>query len=194
MVLMVLMVLIRNMVFLLLVGSRFLVISPRLVMLLVISNMVLRNMVLLHNMVLIGNRLAPDDALWESLTGLMSETAMVSRPELIDYLLDVCEVCDLGVSGFIKNLGRWLMDRSVVPVEALARRVKRVSVKTFMDAWTMNVERLQQCCVHVGSTDDGDPVRIPFCARQTFGALRKRTSAGMVGARELSLVSREVIQ
>jgi 7,8-dihydro-6-hydroxymethylpterin dimethyltransferase len=136
-------------------------------------------------MVLIGNRLAPDDALWEALTGLMSETAMVSRPELIDYLLDVCEICDLGVSGFVKSLGRWLTDRTSVPVEALARRVKRVSVKTFMDPWTMNVERLQQCCVHVGSTDGDDPVRIPFCARQTFGALRRRTSAGMVPAREL---------
>ena len=138
-----------------------------------------------EQMVLIGNRLAPDDALWESLTGLLSETAMVSRPELIDYLLDVCEVCDLGVSGFVKTLGRWLTDRSAVPVEALARRVKRVSIKTFMDPWTMNVERLQQCCVHVGSTDGDDPVRIPFCARQSFGALRRRTSAGMVTAREL---------
>jgi uncharacterized radical SAM superfamily Fe-S cluster-containing enzyme len=138
-----------------------------------------------EHLVLLGNRIAPDEALWESLTGLMSETAMISRPELIDYLLDVCEVCDLGVRGFIKNLGGWLLDRGTVPVEALARRVKRVSIKTFMDPWTMNVERLQQCCVHVGSTDGGDPVRIPFCARQAFGALRRRTSAGMVPAREL---------
>jgi hypothetical protein len=138
-----------------------------------------------EQMVVFGNRLAPDDALWESLTGLMSETAMVSRPELIDYLLDVCEACDLGVRGFIKNLGRWLADRSSVPVEHLARRVKRLSVKTFMDPWTLNIERLQQCCVHVGSTDGGDPVRIPFCARQIFGGLRRRTSAGMVPARQL---------
>ena len=33
-----------------------------------------------------------------------------------------------------------------------------------------------------------EPVRIPFCARQTFGALRRRTSAGMVAARELPMV------
>ena len=45
--------------------------------------------------------------------------------------------------------------------------MKRVVVKTFMDTWTLNVERLQQCCVHVGSTDgEANPVRIPFCARQ----------------------------
>ena len=43
---------------------------------------------------------------------------MVSRPELIDHLLDICEVCDLGVSGFVKTLGRWLIDRDAVPVEA----------------------------------------------------------------------------
>ena len=140
------------------------------------------------NMVLVGNRLAPDDTLWEALTGLLSETAMVSRPELIDYLLDVCEVCDLGVSGFVKTIGRWLNDRGAIPVEHIAKRVKRLSVKTFMDPWTLNIERLQQCCVHVGSTDGGDPVRIPFCARQIFGQLRRRTSAGMVPARELAVL------
>ncbi len=139
-------------------------------------------------LVLIGNRIAPDDALWDALTRLMSETAMVSRPELIDHVLDICEVCDLGVSGFVKTLGRWVMDRSDVPVELIAKRIKRVSIKTFMDPWTMNVERLQQCCVHVGSTGVDEPVRIPFCARQTFGALRRRTSAGMVPARELPVV------
>ena len=97
-------------------------------------------------------------------------------------------MCDLGVSGFVKTLGRWVMDRGAVPVDMLARRVKRISIKTFMDPWTMNVERLQQCCVHVGSTGVEDPVRIPFCARQTFGALRRRTSSGLVPARELPMV------
>ena len=68
----------------------------------------------------------------------------------------------------------------------IALRVKRVSIKTFMDPWTLNVERLQQCCVHVGSTDgEANPVRVPFCARQIFGGLRRHTSAGMVPAREL---------
>ena len=68
-------------------------------------------------LVLFGNRIAPDDALWDALTRLMSETAMVSRPELIDNLLDICEVCDLGVSGFVKTprtLGHGSLD---VPVE-----------------------------------------------------------------------------
>jgi hypothetical protein len=120
------------------------------------------------------------------LTGLLSETALISRTEVIDYLLDVCEVCDLGVSGFIKTVGKWLVDRGAIDVAEVAKRVKRVSIKTFMDPWTLNVERLQQCCVHVGSTDgEANPVRIPFCARQIFGGLRRHTSAGMVPARQL---------
>jgi uncharacterized radical SAM superfamily Fe-S cluster-containing enzyme len=57
-----------------------------------------------------------------------------------------------------------------------------------MDAWTMNVERLQQCCVHVASTGEDEPVRIPFCARQAFAALRRRTSEGMVAARDLPVL------
>jgi hypothetical protein len=152
-----------------------------------VVNMVGRERLKEH-LVVIGNRIAPDDALWDAMAGLMSETAMVSRPELIDHLLDICEICDLGVSGFVKTLGRWLVNRDAVPVEMIAKRVKRISIKTFMDAWTMNVERLQQCCVHVGSTGVEDPVRIPFCARQAFGALRRRTSAGMVPARELTVL------
>ncbi len=134
---------------------------------------------------LVGNRIAPDDAMWTALTGMLSETTLVSRPELIDHILQICEVCDLGISGFVKTLGGWLSGRSS-PAEEVAKRVKRVSVKSFMDAWTLNVERLQQCCVHVGSVDgEENPVRIPFCARQLFGGLRRRTSQGMVSAREL---------
>ena len=141
-----------------------------------------------QHMAVYGNRLAPDDALWEALTGMLSETALISRPELIDHLLDICEVCDLGVSGFVKTLGRWLVQRDAVPVETIAKRIKRISIKTFMDAWTMNVERLQQCCVHVASTGEDEPVRIPFCARQAFAGLRRRTSEGMVAARDLPVL------
>src|SRR4029079_7856197 len=134
---------------------------------------------------LVSNRIAPDDAMWTALVGMMSETTLVSRPELIDHVLRICEACDLGVTGFVKNLGMWLFDRDRA-AEELALRVKRFSVKTFMDAWTLNIERLQQCCFHVGSTNgEENPVRIPFCARQLFGGLRRHTSAGMVPAREL---------
>jgi uncharacterized radical SAM superfamily Fe-S cluster-containing enzyme len=142
-----------------------------------------------QHLAVVGNRIAPDEGMWTALTGLMSETTLVSRPELIDHLAALCEACDLGVSGFLRTLGRAVTQRGDA-VEEVALRVKRISVKTFMDAWTLNVERLQQCCVHVGSIDpDREAVRIPFCARQLFGALRRRTSDGMVAGRELVQLS-----
>jgi uncharacterized radical SAM superfamily Fe-S cluster-containing enzyme len=76
--------------------------------------------------------------------------------------------------------------RRDLPTEPISRRIKRLTVKSFMDAWTLNAERLQQCCVHVGSTDaKANPVRVPFCARQLFGDLRRATSAGQVPAAQL---------
>ena len=137
------------------------------------------------NLSVVGNRIAADDELWDALIGMMSETTTITRPELIDYLLNICEACDLSVGGFIKDVGRYLL-KGERAAELVALRTKRLSVKSFMDAWTMNIERLQQCCVHVGSVDpESDPVRIPFCARQLFGGLRRRTSVGQVPAREL---------
>ena len=137
------------------------------------------------NLGLVGNRIAADDGLWQSLMGMMSETTTVTRPELLDYLVNICEACDIGLSGFLRSFGDMVMKRERAS-DAVAKRVKRLTVKSFMDAWTLNIERLQQCCVHVGSTDaETEPVRIPFCARQLFGSLRSRTSAGQVGAREL---------
>jgi len=137
------------------------------------------------NLGLVGNRIAADDGLWQSLMGMMSETTTVTRPELLDYLVNICEACDIGLSGFLRSFGDMVMKRERAS-DAVAKRVKRLTVKSFMDAWTLNIERLQQCCVHVGSTDaETEPVRMPFCARQLFGSLRTRTSAGQVGAREL---------
>jgi uncharacterized radical SAM superfamily Fe-S cluster-containing enzyme len=137
------------------------------------------------NLSVVGNRIAADDELWDSLIGMMSETTTISRPELVDYLLNICEACDIGLGGFIKDLGAMVF-KGERAAELVAKRTKRLSVKSFMDAWTVNIERLQQCCVHVGSVDgETDPVRIPFCARQLFGNLRRRTSVGQVPARQL---------
>jgi uncharacterized radical SAM superfamily Fe-S cluster-containing enzyme len=137
------------------------------------------------NLGLVANRIAADEeALGRALVGMMSETTTVSRPELIDYVLTLCESCDLGLSGLLKGLGGRLLGRSVA--EPISKRLKRFTVKSFMDAWTLNVERLQQCCVHVGSLDgERNPVRVPFCARQLFGELRGVTSAGQISAAEL---------
>jgi 7,8-dihydro-6-hydroxymethylpterin dimethyltransferase len=140
------------------------------------------------NLGLVGNRIAFPDAnetIQAALTGLMSETTTITRPELIDYVLNLCENCDLGLNDFVKSVGRMVLRRES-PVETVTKRMKRVTIKSFMDAWTLNVERLQQCCVHVGSTaGDSNPVRVPFCARQLFSELREVTSAGQVGAADI---------
>ncbi len=130
---------------------------------------------------LMGNRIIPDDELWTAVSGLLSETMLVGRPELVEHLATLADVCDLGMSGFVRSVGRAVLGPERM-VEQAALRVKRISIKSFMDAWTLNVERLKQCCIHVGSVDpDAAAIRIPFCARNTFGALRARTVAGMVG-------------
>ncbi|HUS14296.1 MAG TPA: radical SAM protein [Chloroflexia bacterium] len=135
------------------------------------------------NLGLVSNRIAyPDSApaIRAALTGMMSETTMVTRPELIDYVLNLCENCDLGLQGLVQTVANLVLRRES-PVETVAKRMKRLTIKSFMDGWTLNAERLQQCCVHVGSTDgESNPVRVPFCARQLFGDLRRLTSAGQV--------------
>ncbi len=64
------------------------------------------------------NRIAPDDAMWTALVGMMSETTLVSRPELVDHLLRVCDACDLGVT-------RFPQDASVAGCSTGRRRWKR---------------------------------------------------------------------
>jgi uncharacterized radical SAM superfamily Fe-S cluster-containing enzyme len=140
------------------------------------------------NLGLVSNRIAFTDVSEEvqkALLGMMSETTTITRPELIDYMLNLCENCDIGLDNFVKSISNMLLKRES-PLEMVAKRMKRLTIKSFMDAWTLNVERLQQCCVHVGSTDgESNPVRIPFCARQLFSELRHKTSAGQVPINEV---------
>ena len=145
------------------------------------------------NLGLVSNRIAFTEASEEikaALLGMMSETTTITRPELIDYMLDLCENCDLGLNNFVKTVTKSLLKRES-PVETVVKRMKRLTIKSFMDAWTLNAERLQQCCVHVGSTDgDSNPVRVPFCARQLFGQLRRQTSAGQVPVNQVIPLNR----
>lgn len=143
------------------------------------------------NLDLVSNRIAADEAaLGQALMGMMSETTTITRPELIDYVLTLCDNCDLGLAGLLRRFTSVVLRREAA-AEPVSLRLKRLTVKSFMDAWTLNMERLQQCCVHVGSTDgDANPVRIPFCARQLFGDLRRKTSAGHVPAGRLIQVGR----
>jgi hypothetical protein len=140
------------------------------------------------NLGLISNRIAYTETSEEikvALLGMMSETTTITRPELIDYMINICENCDLGLNSFVKGFANVILKRET-PVETVLKRIKRLTIKQFMDAWTLNIERLQQCCVHVGSTDgESNPVRVPFCARQLFSELRHQTSAGQVSINQL---------
>ncbi len=129
------------------------------------------------NLSIFGNSIAFSDGLSQvhnALLGLMSETMTLSRPELVKHLKDLCAACDLGgLTGLLKlAFGR---DATTAFV---GERVKRVTVKHFMDADTLITERLEQCCVHVGGAGS-DPVRMPFCAARLFPKVRERAAQGM---------------
>ena len=107
----------------------------------------------------------------ESLLGLLSERSSLTHPTTSDLFRNICENCDLGLS----TLLRLASDRSRSKPglrEFLARRVKRITVKPFMDINTMLEERLLQCCVHVGAVgEEGEDRCAPFCAMQAWSGL-----------------------
>ena len=89
-------------------------------------------------------------AVKESLLGLLSEQSSLSHPRVGDLWRDICE----------KLRPRHLLAAALAspalpgggPLRRmLGERVKRITVKPFMDISTMIEERLTQCCVHVGT-------------------------------------------
>lgn len=134
--------------------------------------------VLKANLSVFGNSItfkSSMDELRKTLTGLMSETMTLSRPELASGLKALCRSCDLGgltgllSAAFGKGNG----------TKFVGERVKRVTVKHFMDADMLITERLEQCCVHVGAAGS-DPVRMPFCAARLFPKVRRKAMDGAV--------------
>jgi uncharacterized radical SAM superfamily Fe-S cluster-containing enzyme len=130
------------------------------------------------NLSLFGNTIAFSDSLAEiraALLGVMSETMTLSRPELAAHLRTLCSACDVG--GVADLLALAFTPGSTE--RFVGERVKRVTVKHFMDADMMITERLEQCCVHVAGAGN-DPVRMPFCAARLFPKVRERVLAGTV--------------
>ncbi len=102
----------------------------------------------------------------ESLLGLLSEQSSLTHPSVGDLWRDLCENCDLGLSTMLA------MARPGKMRQMLAERVKRITVKPFMDIATMIEERLTQCCVHVATvSESGSHQCAPFCAVQAWPAL-----------------------
>lgn len=130
-----------------------------------------------------GNQIAFTEtlaAIRNALTSVMSETMTLSRPELFRHLGTLCDACDIGG---ITDLLRVAFGKNAT-ARFVGERVKRVTVKHFMDADTLITERLEQCCVHVAGAGN-DPVRMPFCAARLFPKVRARAMKGMIRRGEL---------
>ena len=73
--------------------------------------------------------------------------------------------------------------------QLVAERIKRITIKPFMDMSTMIEERLLQCCVHVG-TQRGDAEAAhqcaPFCAVQAWPALAATKLAELARAESIA--------
>lgn len=144
---------------------------------------------------LVSNRigdweLAPQvrDLVKTSLLGLLSNEASLAQPRVWGLLRDVCENCDLGMTTLVRLASEGLVGSNRKVRKLMADRIKRVSVKPFMDLSTMIEERLTQCCVHVGTVaDDGGDQCAPFCAVQAWAPLGEQKLARRAAARELGL-------
>ncbi|MBV8365394.1 MAG: radical SAM protein [Candidatus Eremiobacteraeota bacterium] len=141
--------------------------------------------VLQRNLGVVGNTIAFADTLAivrDALGGLMSESMTLSRPELVKHLATLCAACDFGgVAGLINAAFR-----KDAAHEFVGARVKRITIKHFMDADTLIAERLEQCCVHVGSAGN-DPVRMPFCAARLFPKVRAKALEGATTRAEVAM-------
>jgi uncharacterized radical SAM superfamily Fe-S cluster-containing enzyme len=109
----------------------------------------------------------------EALLGLLSEQSSLTHPSLAQIFRDVCESCDLGLSTLVRLAGQSLLGNRRGFRTLVSERIKRITVKPFMDMHTMLEERLLQCCVHVGTTRDDAQQCVPFCAAQAWTPLSR---------------------
>ncbi len=144
---------------------------------------------------LVSNQMAGDELpatlrtlVKESLLGLLSEQTSLSHPTVTELFRNVCENCDLGMSTLLRMTGRTGKRRMR---DLLATRIKRITVKPFMDIDTMLEERLLQCCVHVGTRSATQEQCAPFCAVQAWSPLAemKIASAPRPGLIPLEVVT-----
>jgi hypothetical protein len=125
-----------------------------------------------------------------SLLGLLSEQTSLSRPTVLDLFRDVCEACDLGLSTLLK-MASGSKRRHALMREMVGTRIKRITVKPFMDMNTMLEERLLQCCVHVGTRSVDQDQCAPFCAVQAWrplGEMKIAETTRRTGNRSIPLV------
>jgi uncharacterized radical SAM superfamily Fe-S cluster-containing enzyme len=117
----------------------------------------------------------------QSVLGLLSEQSSLTHPTIADLFKNICENCDLGLSTVLRLAADAVRGRASGLRDTLARRVKRITIKPFMDVNTMIEERLLQCCVHVGTRSDSQHQCAPFCAVQAWPELRRTSLSESVG-------------
>jgi 7,8-dihydro-6-hydroxymethylpterin dimethyltransferase len=108
-----------------------------------------------------------------SLLGLMSEQTSLTHPSIAGMFRNICEACDLGLGSFLRLAGDAVLGKKATFRRLWSERIKRITVKPFMDMDTMIEERLQQCCVHVGTQSDTQHQCVPFCAAQAWRPLSR---------------------
>ncbi|MCL2781371.1 MAG: radical SAM protein [Actinomycetia bacterium] len=147
---------------------------------------------------LIANRVADPQldrktraALKDSLLDLLSEQSSLSHPAMRDVWGDICADCDLGIGTLARLAAARLPGRHEQLREMLGARVKRITIKPFMDVNTMIEERLTQCCTHVATVNATTRAHqcAPFCAVQAWAPLtrtRLPSAVGWKGADELA--------
>ncbi len=134
---------------------------------------------------MVANRIADTDipaglrrAVKESLHGLLSEQSSLSHPKVGQLWRDISANCDLGISTLMTVASSALPGGTARLRKLLGERVKRITVKPFMDMATMIEERLMQCCVHVATVGEQNSHQCaPFCAVQAWPALANQRLA-----------------
>ena len=119
-----------------------------------------------------------------TLVGLHSEQSSLTHPTLRHMFLRAVGDGGLGLGSLLRMAATYARDRGRLRA-LMGDRVKRVTVKGFMDIHTMVEDRLLRCCVHTGAMTDGGPVAMPFCAAQTWpalGAMKVASAAGSAAA------------
>src|SRR6185436_15795657 len=100
---------------------------------------------------LVSNRIAIEgvsteirDLVKASLLGLLSEQTSLTHPSVAEMFRNICDACDLGLASLVRLAGDALLGKKATFRRLWSERIKRITVKPFMDMNTMLEERLQQ--------------------------------------------------
>ena len=106
-----------------------------------------------------------------SLYGMLSEQSSLAHPRFGRLFLAVARNRELGLGSLLRSAGTLARGNGSRLRRLMAERVKRITVKPFMDVDTMIEERLLQCCVHAGTVSETQHQCVPFCAAQAWPRL-----------------------